>query len=93
MFWDDLVRRWRREEKVLSPQLLRGVGGHVAVLPEPRRRGRSRLLILLLVLLAIGALMLVGSGLVSGPDAAAETPVAASFVRAGESWFGDGSGL
>lgn len=85
MYWDDLVRRWRREAHVLSPRLLRGTGGHVAVLPEPHRRRRSRVLLLLLVLLAIGALMLVGSGHVSGPTAATDTPLVGSSVRA-EDW-------
>ena len=81
MFWDDLVRRWRREAKVLSPGLLRGAGGHVAVLPEPRRTRRYRLLVLLLVLLVIGAVMLVGSGrVVSVPNTAIQAPVVASFV-------------
>ena len=64
MFWDDLVQPWRRESRVISPQLLRGAGGYVAVLPAPRRQRRTRLL-LLLVLLAVGALLLFGSGRVS----------------------------
>lgn len=84
MFWDDLVRRWRRESKVVSPQLLREAGGHVAALPAPRRRRRSRMLMLLLVLLAIGALLLVGSGQVSGPSAETETLLVASVLSAGE---------
>ena len=84
MFWDDLVRRWRREARVVSPQLLREAGGHVAVLPTPRRRRRSRVLMLLLVLLAIGALLLVGSGRVSGPSAETETPLVISVLPAGE---------
>jgi len=84
MFWDDLVRRWRRESKVVGPRLLRGAGGHVAFLPAPRRQRRSRLLVLLLVLLAIGALLLVGSGRVSGPSAETGTPLVASVLPAGE---------
>jgi len=62
MFWEDLVRRWRREAKVISPQLLRGAGGHVAVLPAPRRRRRSSQILLLLLAAAIGAAVLVASG-------------------------------
>jgi hypothetical protein len=62
MFWDDLVRRWRREAKVISPQLLRGAGGHVAVLPAPRQRRRSSLILLLLLVATIGATLLVASG-------------------------------
>lgn len=83
MFWDDLVRRWRRESRVISPQLLRGAGGHVAVLPQPRRRRRSRLLLLLLALLAIGAVLLVGSGRMPGPSAETETPFVASVLSVG----------
>jgi hypothetical protein len=81
MFWDDLVRRWRRDARVNSPQLLRGAGGHVAVLPAPRRRRRSRLLMLLLVLLAIAVLLLVGPGRVSGVSGEAETPLVAAVLR------------
>lgn len=62
MFWDDLIRRWRRDAKVVSPGLLRAAGGHVAVLPAPRRRRRSHLLLLLLALVAVGAALLVGTG-------------------------------
>ena len=65
MLWDDFVRRWRLEARVVSPQLLRGAGGHVAVLTGPRRRRRSRLLMLLLVLLAFAALLLAGPGRVA----------------------------
>lgn len=59
MFWDDLVRRWRRDAGVLSPRLLRAAGGHVAALPAPRPRRRSRVrLLLLLALVALAALFL-----------------------------------
>jgi hypothetical protein len=84
MFWDDLVRRWRREAKVVSPQLLRGAGGHVAVLPAPRQRRRSRLELLLLVLLAIAALLFVGSGRVSRSSGEAEASLVAVVLRAGD---------
>lgn len=83
MFWHDLVRRWRRESRVISPQLLRGAGGHVAVLPEPRRRRRARLLMLLLALLAIAAVLLVGSGRMPAPRAETETPFVASVISLG----------
>jgi hypothetical protein len=65
MFWDDLIRRWRRDYKVVSPRLLRGVGGHVAVLPAPRRRRQSRLLLFLVILVVLGAALLASSGRVS----------------------------
>lgn len=69
MFWDDLVRRWRREHRAVDPRELRAVGGHVAVLPAPRRRRRSRLPWLAIVVLAIiGALVLLQGG---GPAEAA----------------------
>lgn len=84
MFWDDLVRRWRRESGVVSPRLLRGAGGHVAVLPTPRRQRRSRLLLLLLALLAAAALLLVGSGRVSVASAQADSALAAPTLVAGE---------
>lgn len=75
MFWDDLVRRWRREHRAVDPRELRAVGGHVAVLPAPRRRRRSRLPRLAIVVLAIiGALALLQLG--GGPaEAAAVVPV------------------
>lgn len=66
MFWDDLVRRWRREHRALDPRDLRMVGGHVAVLPAPRRRRRSRLPWLLVITLAavaiLGLLLVLGGG-------------------------------
>jgi hypothetical protein len=60
MFWDDLVRRWRRETRGLSPRLLRATAGHVAVLPAPKARRRSRLpwLVLIALVLAAFALLL-----------------------------------
>jgi len=71
VFWDDLVRRWRREHRVVDPRELRAVGGHAAVLPAPRRRRRLRLPWFAIIALAIiGAVALV---LLSGgpPEAAA----------------------
>jgi hypothetical protein len=62
MFWDDLVRRWRRDVRAVDSRLLREAGGHVAVLPAPRRRRRSRVpwLIILAVIIAIGVMLLRG---------------------------------
>jgi hypothetical protein len=60
MFWDDLVRRWRRDVRGVSPRLLRAAAGHVAVLPAPRPRRRSRwpwLVLAAFVLAAIALLL------------------------------------
>jgi len=32
LFWDDLVRRWRREHRAVDPRVLRTVGGHLLML-------------------------------------------------------------
>jgi hypothetical protein len=61
MFWDDLVRHWRRANKGNSPTLLRAAGGHVAVMPAPRRSRPIRYLVLALAILG-GLLLLVASG-------------------------------
>ena len=58
MFWDDLIRRWRRDTGGMSPRLLRAAAGHVAVLPTPRPRRRLRSTWLLLISLAIAAILL-----------------------------------
>ena len=74
MFWDDLVRRWRREHRAVDPAELRAAGGHVAVLPAPRRRRRSRLPWLAILALAIvGAIALL---MLSGSPAQAILPTA-----------------
>ena len=62
MFWDDLIRRWRRDTGGTSPRLLRAVAGHVAVLPPPRPRRRLRVPWLLLIALAIAAILLLVQG-------------------------------
>ncbi len=80
MFWDDLVRRWRREYKVVSPRLLRGAGGHVAVLPAPHRQRRHRLLLLLVTLVLLGAALLVSSGRISITGSNAQATPASSVV-------------
>lgn len=41
VYWEDLIRRWRRETRTLDPATLRATGGHVAVLPGPRRQRRG----------------------------------------------------
>ena len=61
MFWDDLMRRWRREVGGLDRHLLRGAAGNVATLPAPRRRRRSRLVFWLVgIAIAIALLGLLG---------------------------------
>lgn len=58
MFWDDLIRRWRRDTGGISPRLLQEAAGHVAVLPAPRPRRRSRVLWLFLVALGLAVIVL-----------------------------------
>lgn len=58
MFWDDLLRRWRREAGGLSPRLLQATAGHVAVMPAPRPRRRSRVRWLLLIAIGTALLLL-----------------------------------
>ncbi|TMF37887.1 MAG: hypothetical protein E6I26_06925 [Chloroflexi bacterium] len=43
MYWDDLIRRWRRGAPRESQRLLRAAAGHVAVFPAPRPSPRRRL--------------------------------------------------
>jgi hypothetical protein len=62
MFWDDLVRRWRRDIGGLSPRLLRAAGGHVAVLPAPRPRRRLGVPWLILLVLGIAAIVWLAQG-------------------------------
>ena len=62
MFWDDLVRRWRRDVGGVDPRLLRAVAGHVAVLPAPRRRRRSRVPWLVLIALLVAVILLLSQG-------------------------------
>jgi hypothetical protein len=64
MFWDDLVRRWRKETRANSPRLLRDAGGHVAVLPNPQRAPQARPVVIILAILAILLGLLIGSGIV-----------------------------
>jgi hypothetical protein len=69
MFWDDLVRRWRRDARGVDRRLLRATAGHVAVLPAPRRRRRSRAPWLVLIVLLVGVviLLLVQGGQAQSP--------------------------
>lgn len=62
MFWDDLIRRWRRDTGGMSPRLLRAAAGHVAVLPTPRPRRRLRVPWLLLIALGIAVIVLLLQG-------------------------------
>jgi type VI protein secretion system component VasF len=62
MFWDDLIRRWRRDTGSVSPRLLRAAAGHVAVLPTPKPRQRLRVPWLFLIALGIAAIVLLLSG-------------------------------
>jgi len=80
MFWDDLVRRWRNEAKAVSPRFLRAAGGHVAVLPDPRRTRQVRPLLVVLAILALVLLLLFGSGRVGVVTNTAEPTQPASVL-------------
>jgi hypothetical protein len=80
MFWDDLIRRWRREAKLNSPRLLRAAGGHVAVLPAPRRARQVRPFLLVLVILGLMLLFLSRSGSVGVVTNTAEPAPPASVL-------------
>ena len=62
MYWDDLMRRWRREHRVLSERLLVGAGGLVATMPTRQRRRHPLLVMILAIVVALGAIALLGSG-------------------------------
>ena len=80
MFWDDLVRQWRKDAKTISPRLLRAAGGHVAVLPNPQRARRVRPLLVALAILALLLLLLFGSGRVGVVTDTAEPTQPASAL-------------
>jgi hypothetical protein len=62
MYWDELIKRWRRDARARHPAQLQAAGGHVAVLPEGRQRRSGHLLPLILLALAIAlALLLLGA--------------------------------
>ena len=58
MFWDDLIRRWRRDNRQLGPRLLAGAAGYVAVAPTRRRRSRVSFILLII---AVGVLIALAS--------------------------------
>jgi type VI protein secretion system component VasF len=74
MYWDDLVRRLRREVGAVSPDLLSEAGGNVAVVRVPRRRRRARWPLLVLALLAVAAVLLFGSGRLAGSSETTSIP-------------------
>lgn len=79
MYWDDLLRRWRRDNPRLGPRLLAGSAGRVAVAPSRRRQSRRTLLALVVAVLVLLALAL-GGGRVHAagvPDGAGSATAAA----------------
>ena len=56
MYWNDLLRRWRRDNPGVGPRLLAGAAGWVAVAPSRRRRTRRTLLALVVAILVLLAL-------------------------------------
>ena len=58
MFWDGLIRRWRRDTGRDSARLLRAAAGHVAALPPPTPRRRSSVARLILIAFGIAAIVL-----------------------------------
>lgn len=91
MFWDDLVRRWRREYKTNSPRLLRAAGGHVAVLPAPQRARQMRSLLVVLAIIALVLLLATRSRTSTGVTVTPEPPPSASILRIGPRTMGPGS--
>jgi len=75
MFWDDLVRRWRRENGPMSRRQLRAAAGNVAVLPEPRPQHRRRWLLPLIVVL-LGAVLYATAPRSAHPPVSTAVPVA-----------------
>jgi hypothetical protein len=82
MFWDDLIRRLRGETRLNSPRLLRAAGGHVAVLPAPRRARGVRPLLVVLVILGLVVLLGTRSGTSGEVTNTAEPSQPASILRA-----------
>lgn len=54
MFWDDLIGRWRRDNRQLGRHLLTSAAGYVAVAPSRPRRNRTTLVLLIV---AVGVLL------------------------------------
>ncbi|HEY4632656.1 MAG TPA: hypothetical protein VIH00_01970 [Candidatus Limnocylindrales bacterium] len=82
MYWDDLIEHWRKGRRANSPRLLRAAGGHVAVLPSPRRRRRIRPLVVALAIIVLLLLLLFGSGSLE-PSTDAPEPTLASGIAVG----------
>jgi hypothetical protein len=80
MFWDDLVRRLRRDARAVSPALLRAAGGHVAVLPAPRPSRMSRLALTLLLVLVLGLGLWMSSGHFPLGPGVAPTPASSALM-------------
>jgi hypothetical protein len=57
MFWDDLMRRWRRDIGSVDQRSLRSAAGNVAALPAPRRQRHVRWLLWVAVLAVAAALV------------------------------------
>lgn len=82
MYWDDLLRRWRRDNPQLGPRLLVGAAGKVAVAPSRRRQSRRTLLalvvaILVLLTLAVGSGRVHAAGVPDGPGSATAAAITA----------------
>ncbi len=69
MFWDDLVRRWRRDAGTRDGRLLAAAAGNVAVYPAPQRSRRlgTRWLVVIALVAAVVALLATGHGSVAAP--------------------------
>jgi hypothetical protein len=79
MFWDDLIRRWRRDNRQLGRRLLAGAAGYVAVAPSRPRRSRMTLALLIV---AVGVLLAlaVATGRVQAATAWPEGSTEAAIV-------------
>jgi hypothetical protein len=82
MFWDDLVRRWRRDLRARDPEVLRAAGGHVAVYPAPHRARRTRSPLMALLVLVALALLLLFVVRPSGAATSTPPPASTGFVAA-----------
>jgi hypothetical protein len=81
MFWDDLVRRWRRDAGGLSPRLLRGAAGQFAIWPGPRPNRSRRVQFVLLTALGLALIaLLTQTGHVQAQSTGVESATAAITV-------------
>ena len=71
MFWERLLRRFRRDARAFDPAVLQTAGGHGAALPpaQPRRRAHLGWIILIAMGVAL-VLLLSQSGHTQGVDIA-----------------------